>query len=180
MKLMLSLLSLCILMGCSKDRTKPNVEVIQDMMEQPALKAQDFHPYDREKSSMLTPPPGTQPKNRKPYLYSGKPVEAGKNLRNPFANDRSEAFLQRGKIHFGNFCMVCHGDLGKGDGPVAAKWQGPKIPSLMTDKIRGYGDGRIFHIITEGQGIMNPYIHQLPNEEDRWAVVNYIRSLQKL
>ena len=179
MKFIFCLLPFLIFAGCSGDTSKPNVEVIQDMMEQPSLKAQDFHPHDREKSSMLTPPQGTQPKNVKPYLYSGNPVLAGEKLRNPFANDKSEAFLKRGKIHFGNFCMVCHGEVGKGDGPVAAKWEGPKIPSLMTDKIRGYQDGRIFHIITEGQGLMNPYIHQLPEPKDRWAVVNYIRNLQK-
>ena len=68
MKFMLCLLSLIFVAGCTKDSSKPNVEVIQGMMEQPALKAQDFHPHDREKSSMLTPPAGTQPKNRKPYL----------------------------------------------------------------------------------------------------------------
>ena len=56
---------------------------------------------------------------------------------------------------------------------------GRKPPSLLTDLIKGYPDGRIFHIITEGQGLMGAYIYQLPKIDDRWAVVNYIRSLQK-
>lgn len=167
------------LSSCGPKGNKPNVEVIQDMMEQPALKAQDFHPHDREKSSMLVPPEGTWPKNVKPYLYKGKPTEAGKKLVNPLKGDKSSELSELGQRHYENFCMVCHGQGGAGDGPVAPKFQGVKPPSLLTDKIKNYPDGRIFHIITVGQGIMGTYIHQLPKEKDRWAVVNYVRSLQK-
>ena len=169
---------MAFLVACDGGPKKTNIEVVQDMMEQPALKAQDFEPHDREKSSMRVPPKGTWPKNVKPYLYKGKPEAAGKNLRNPFAGDKSEAFMKLGKTHYQNFCVVCHGKNGAGDGPVAAKFVGVKPPSLVTDKIKNYADGRIFHIITDGQGIMGTYIHQLPKEKDRWAVVNYIRSLQ--
>lgn len=167
-----------LLVGCDGGPKKPNIEVIQDMMEQPALKAQDFEPHDREKSSMRVPPKGTWPKNVKPYLYKGDAVKAGQKLKNPFAGDKSKEFIELGKVHFQNFCVVCHGKAGAGDGPVAAKFVGVKPPSLVTDKIKNFPDGRIFHIITDGQGIMGTYIHQLPKEKDRWAVVNYIRSLQ--
>ena len=167
------------IVGCAPKGNQPNVELIQDMMEQPALKAQDFHPHDREKSSMLVPPQGTWPKNVKPYLYKGKPVLAGEKLRNPYKNDQTPEFMALGKRHYQNFCLLCHGEGGKGDGQVAPKFQGIKPPSLITDKIKNYPDGRIFHIITDGQGIMGTYIHQLPKEKDRWAVVNYVRQLQK-
>lgn len=163
--------------GCGPKGNKPNVEVIQGMMEQPALKAQDFHPYDREKSSMLVPPKGTWPKNREPYLYSQTQAElAGQKMKNPYPGDAE--LTQAGKIHFNNYCMVCHGEAGKGDGPVAEKWAPVVVPSLMTDKIRNYPDGRIFHIITTGQGLMGAYITQMPSSKDRWAVVNYVRQLQ--
>ena len=165
--------------SCGPSGNEPNVEVIQDMMDQPALKAQDYHPYNREKSSMLVPPEGSWPKNVKPYLYSGKPVEAGEKLKNPYSNNNTAEFLELGKRHYNNFCLVCHGPAGQGDGPVAEKFIGRKPPSLLSDLVRNHPDGRIFHIITEGQGIMGTYIHQLPNEKDRWAVVNYVRSLQK-
>lgn len=182
-------LGLVVLSGCtfSNDNPKkPNVEVIQDMAEQPALKAQDFHPQYREKSSMLVPPKGTWPSNSnkwpkdtKPLLYDGKPEEAGKELKNPFKGNNSEDLVALGKRNYQNYCMVCHGVQGKGDGPVAEKFQGVKPPSLVTDKIKNYPDGRIYHIITYGQGIMGSYINQMPNEKDRWAVVNYVRELQK-
>jgi hypothetical protein len=168
------------LTGCGPVGNKPNVEIIQDMMEQPALKAQDFHPQDREKSSMLLPPEGSWPQGVKPYLFSqAQAVEAGNTLRNPYAGSSSAEIIQLGRIKYNNFCMVCHGDIGNGKGPVAEKWAPIVIPSLLTDKIRNYPDGRIFHIVTMGQGLMGSYINQLPSEEDRWALVNYVRELQK-
>lgn len=165
--------------ACGPTKNEPNIEVIQDMMEQPALKAQDFHPYDREKSSMIVPPEGTWPKNRKPYMYKGKAVQAGEKLKNPYASETSEEFIKLGQRNYNNYCLLCHGAGGAGDGQVAAKFVGVKPPSLLTDKIKNYPDGRIYHIITDGQGIMGAYINQMPIGKDRWAVVNYVRSLQK-
>ena len=62
---------------------------------------------------------------------------------------------------------------------MAHDFQGVKPPSLLTKKVRDYSDGRIFHIITDGQGLMGSYINQLLEEKDRCAVVKYVRSLQK-
>lgn len=166
-----------LFVSCGPKGNQPNVELIQDMMDQPALKAQDYQPYDREKSSMLVPPVGTWPKNVEPYLYKTNPEAAGKNLKNPYAG--SAEVNQLGKRHFTNFCMVCHGEKGDGKGPVAEKWLPYVIPSLLTDKIRNYPDGRVFHIVTMGQGLMGTYIHQVPGVKDRWAIVNYVRQLQK-
>lgn len=177
--LVLLTVSMHMLTGCGPTGNKPNIEVIQDMMEQPALKAQDFHPHDREKSSMLVPPKGSWPKNVDPYPYWNDPVAAGKNMKNPFSGQVSEDFIQRGKRNFNNYCMVCHGEKGRGDGSVAEKWKPVVIPSLVTDKIKNYPDGRIFHIITAGQGLMGSYINMLPSGKDRWAVVQYVRQLQK-
>lgn len=177
-KILLSILVI-FFVGCDATKNKPNVEIIQDMMDQPALKAQDYSPHDKNKSSMLVPPEGSWPQNVKPYLFKGKPIEAGEQLANPFKADTSPEFLKLGERHYNNYCSLCHGPAGLGDGQVAEKFQGVKPPSLVTDKIKTYPDGRIFHIITEGQGIMGTYIYQLPNEKDRWAVINYIRSLQK-
>ncbi len=171
--------------GCGPTANKPNVEVIQDMMEQPALKAQDFHPYDREKSSMLVPPKGTWPKNRKPYPYWNPETgfndaeAAGRELKNPYGSEASPEFTQLGKRHYTNYCVYCHGENLDGNGPVAEKWKPIVVPSLVSEKVRNFPDGRIFHIITAGQGLMGTYIHQVPEEKDRWAIVNYIRQIQQ-
>ena len=61
---------------------------------------------------------------------------------------------------------------------MASKFQGVKPPSLLSEKIRNTKDGGIFHIITEGQGVMGTYINHMPMSKDRWAVVAYVRKLQ--
>jgi mono/diheme cytochrome c family protein len=168
------------LSACSKSKhAEPNIELIQDMMEQNALKAQDFVPSDRTQGSSRLPPVGTVPLGYKPYPYHLNPLEAQKNLKNPLAGDMSAEVLTLGRTKFNTYCIVCHGALGHGDGLVAAKMS-LKPPPLVSDKIMKLNDAGIFHIITDGQGVMSSYAYQLVNERDRWAIVNYVRSLQKL
>jgi hypothetical protein len=53
-----------------------------------------------------------------------------------------------------------------------------KPPPMVSDKIKGWTDGQIYHVITAGQGVMGPYATHVP-AKSRWQVVNYIRHLQK-
>ncbi len=175
----LAVLALITTVGCSGDKSQPNVELIQDMMDQSALKAQDYEPGDVMKSASRLPPEGTVPVGYKPYPYHLDPVAAGKNLKNPLAGEMSPEVLDLGRTKFNTYCMMCHGEKALGDGPVAAKMP-LKPPSLLSEKVRTFNDANIYHIITDGQGVMASYAYQLVNEKDRWAIVNYIRSLQKL
>jgi hypothetical protein len=68
--------------------------------------------------------------------------------------------------------------LGAGDGPVAEKML-LRPPSLLSDKVKAFSDGRIFHIVTDGQGVMGSYLTQIQDEKARWSLVNYVRTLQK-
>jgi mono/diheme cytochrome c family protein len=156
-----------------------NVEIIQDMMEQDALKAQDFLPTDRNKGSSLLPPAGSVPKGYTPYKYHNDPMAAEKALKNPLGGDMSPEILSLGQTKYNTYCIVCHGPQGKGDGTVAPK-MAMKPPPLISDKIVGVNDAHIYHIITDGQGVMSSYAYQLVNEKDRWAIVNYVRSLQRI
>jgi mono/diheme cytochrome c family protein len=171
------------IIGCTRETPKfhkePNVELIQDMMEQNALKPQDFEPLDREKGSSRLPPEGTVPVGFKPYAYHLNPEAAAKNLKNPYAGQMSPEILGRGRVKFETYCAVCHGYEAKGDGPVSVK-MALKPPPLISEKITKLVDGGIFHIISDGQGVMSSYAYQLVDENDRWAIVNYVRSLQKL
>jgi mono/diheme cytochrome c family protein len=171
------------LVACTKNapelRAEPNVELIQDMMEQPALKPQDFEPYDRKKASSRLPPENTVPQGYKPYPYHMNPQGAEAALKNPLAGNSAPEVLSMGRGKFETYCAVCHGYEGKGDGPVAPKML-LKPPSLVDAKVVNYNDARIYHIITDGQGVMASYAYQIVDERDRWAIVNYIRSLQKL
>lgn len=181
---LLTLTSMLLVAGCTKGghpemHKEPNVDLIQDMMEQSALKPQDFEPGARDTASSRLPPEGTVPVGFKPYAYHLNAEAAAKNLKNPYSGKMDADVLGNGRKKFETYCAVCHGYEGKGDGPVAVK-MALKPPPLISEKIIKLNDGGIFHIITDGQGVMSSYAYQLVDENDRWAIVNYIRSLQKL
>lgn len=172
-------LSACTASGPADLHKEPNVELIQDMMESPALKAQDFDTFNREGQGSRLPPDGTVPVGYEKYPYHLQP-DLGAKLQNPVAGRMTPELLDLGRTKFETYCAVCHGYEGKGDGPVSVKMS-VKPPSLLTDKImKTYTDGHIFHVISDGQGVMSSYAYQLVNPSDRWAIVNYVRSLQKL
>lgn len=171
----LVILLACGLMGCSAGLNKTNVELIQDMMDQKNLKSQDFDQF-RNKPSNMVPPVGTVPRGYTPYKYAGKPLDAEAKLVNPLKGDT--ASLERGRDRYMVYCSMCHGLQGQGDGTVA-QYMPLKPPSLLSEKVRGFKDGRIYHIVIDGQGVMGNYATQINKEEDRWAIVNYVRSLQK-
>ncbi len=163
--------------SCSDRSSATNVEIIQDMMDQPALKAQDYEPGNPQQAASRLPPEGSVPVGYKPYPYRLNPAAAEAALKNPLSGNAQ--VLEIGRTKFEIYCAVCHGAQGKGDGTVSKKMS-IQVPSLLSDKVRAFNDGRIYHIITDGQGVMSSYAYQITNENDRWAIVNYIRSLQKL
>ncbi len=170
-------LAMSILMGCT-DHARPNVELIQDMMDSPALSPQKYDETSPNHSAMRVPPEGTQPYGFVPYRYA-KDIGGATNNKNPFAGDFSEDTLKVGIKYFNTNCAICHGEQGQGGEklPVGEK-MALKPPSLMSGKIRGWSDGQIYHVITMGQGVMGPYASHIP-QQYRWQVVNYVRTLQK-
>lgn len=170
-------LGVMVLVGCTGGKNQTNIELVQNMMDQESIKSQDWYPADGDQLQMRTPPEGTVPRNFEVYPFPNDPEAAG-GLKNPLAGDSSAEIMDLGHKNFQIYCAVCHGDKGMGDGTVAEK-MAVRPPSLLTDKIKNYPDGRIFHIITRGQGVMGSYASQITDPHKRWAVVNYLRSLQK-
>ena len=94
--------------------------------------------------------------------------------------------LERGQKYFGIYCSVCHGMNGSGNGLVnqraqeilAAHWV---PPSKLSDPGLGaetYPDGKLFSTISYGIRKMPGYASQI-KAEDRWAIVAYVRALQR-
>jgi mono/diheme cytochrome c family protein len=81
----------------------------------------------------------------------------------------------RGDTLYQTFCAVCHGGIGDGKGPV-----GPRVaaPSLLTPQAQGRSDGYLYSIIRYGRGVMPRYGDKVYRPADRWAIVNYVRTLQ--
>jgi mono/diheme cytochrome c family protein len=165
------------LASCGPSGNKPNVELIQDMMDQIAVKAQEQDDFFANGISSLVPPEHTQPVGKKPYPYANDMTKALANLKNPLAGDMSSEVLLVGQKFYNTHCMICHGQKGMGDGPLKEKYPLP-IPSLMSEKVRGWTDAHIYHVISAGQGVMGSYKSHVP-ERYRWQLVNYIRYLQK-
>ncbi len=163
--------------SCGPSGNKPNVEIIQDMMEQPAIKAQKQDDFIENGISSRVPPENTQPVGKKPYAYAMDISKAMAELKNPLEGQMSSEVLFVGQKYFNTNCMVCHGQKALGDGPIKPSYPIP-IPSLMSDKIRGWSDAQIFHVISAGQGLMGSYASHVP-EKYRWQLVNYVRHLQQ-
>ena len=167
LKKLVVLFGVVVLVGCGQHE-KPNFTYMPDMAYSPAVKPQ-------EPGSMMTPPAGSVSQGHSRYPYEVFEQEkAGSELENPLA--QTKAVLEKGREYFNIYCIVCHGPYGEGDGSVVPAY--PQPPSLQTDKIRDYPDGRIFHIITKGQGLMPSYSTQV-NSEERWAIIHYLRVLQR-
>jgi hypothetical protein len=124
--------------------------------------------------TMRTPVEGTVARGFVPYEYKGLKDSAIVNLSNPLPY--SKQVLAIGKSRFDTYCSPCHGYFGKGD--TRLRDQFPKPPTLHSDKVRNWADGNIYHVITNGQNIMPSYEKQI-SCDDRWAIVHYIRVLQR-
>ncbi|MDH3734007.1 MAG: cytochrome c [Gemmatimonadota bacterium] len=103
--------------------------------------------------------------------------EADTMLVNPTSGSAGE--LARGQEQFDVFCTPCHGSAGLGDGTVVGPNRLPPLPTLnvTSDLTRGYSDGYIWGMITNGRGVMPSY-RRIPAAE-RWLIVNYVRQLQR-
>ncbi|QJD78117.1 cytochrome c [Spirosoma rhododendri] len=95
-------------------------------------------------------------------------------LKNPIP--QTEQSLADGKVLYGRYCQHCHGEGGKGDGPVAAQYKG--VPNYSSDALKTLNDGHIFHVITNGKGRMWPHGSQV-TPDDRWKIVQYVHKLQQ-
>lgn len=148
---------------------KPNFIYMPDMVYSPALKAQ-------EEGAMRKPPEGAVSRDYAgAYRFAKEENDrAGRELRNPLR--ATSLTLKRGQKMYNAFCIVCHGPAGEGDGTIVPKF--PRPPSLQSDKVRNWADGNIFHVITTGQNLMPSYAAQIV-PEDRWAIIHYVRALQR-
>jgi mono/diheme cytochrome c family protein len=144
------------------------------MENQGKLKAQKPSALFKDGIGMRPPVEGTVARGFIPYAYKGKPEEAATSLGNPLLPTRET--LERGKTRFLTFCSPCHGNFGRGDSRLAGQFPNP--PTLHSDKVRNWPDGSIYHVITEGQNVMPSYAAQI-GRDDRWAIVHYIRVLQR-
>jgi mono/diheme cytochrome c family protein len=122
---------------------------------------------------MRMPVEGTVARGFIPYPFEGQ-TEPTEVLSNPYFPTKEN--LELGKRKFLTYCSPCHGNFAEGDSRLAGQFPNP--PTLHSDRARNFPDGKIYHIITVGQNVMPSYASQVTREE-RWAIVNYVRVLQR-
>jgi len=98
-----------------------------------------------------------------------------KTLKNPVKDDAS--LIKVGKMIYSKHCKSCHGSKGKGDGPKAANLD--TFPGDFANAdFQAQPDGAIYYQSIIGRDDMPNYESKIPDDEDRWALVNYIRTLK--
>jgi mono/diheme cytochrome c family protein len=163
-----------------RDRGQPNADFWPEaqMADSPAYDAFAPNPNFPDGLTLRVPPAGTIARGHLPLHYQATPAEAlraGRELTNPFAPDDASR-LRRGSDVYANFCQVCHGPLGEGNGPVTQRGF-PLAASLLADRAVQMKDGQMFHVLTYGQGRMPALAAQLASE-DRWSAILHVRVLQ--
>lgn len=163
---------------------QPRIHIVPDMDNQPKYKAQSRNPLFADRRAMRPPVEGTVARGTtlgNPALVSGK---TGEDWVEAIPVTVNRDLLQRGRERYDIYCSPCHGLAGAGDGMVAKRadelmegtWTPPT--SFHTDLIRQRPVGHIFNTISYGIRNMPAYGSQIP-VEDRWAVVAYVRALQR-
>ena len=195
--LLLSSGALLLLAACGGDKDSPGLEYMPDMYRSPAIEAYvDYgqDPYyfadtivnrQRLTKSARYAPEGTiafaaeqeKAAYNFPYPYPNTTEgyeQAGLELRNPIAF--TQPSVDKGKVLYDKFCLHCHGATGAGDGPVVSKGGHPP-PTAYSGPLKDLSEGKIFHSITFGKGMMGSHAGQL-NKEERWLVTRYVQYLQ--
>ncbi len=147
----------------SPNKILPNGQTNQPPAEGSVARSSSFFPYS--------------PKNIGEKVVDQ--AKAGKELQNPV--EVNVVSLAEGKRQYEIFCMDCHGVDAKGDGHLYTARLFPAKPRDLTGSyVQNMPDGSIFFIITEGSisGLMGPHGTQI-SAENRWKIVNYLRSFVK-
>lgn len=99
-----------------------------------------------------------------------------KKMENPYAND--ESLVKVGKMLYSKHCKSCHGNTGLGDGPKAKQletWCG----DFSTAEFQSESDGILYYKSFIGRDEMPNFEKKITDEEDRWSIINYIRTMKK-
>ena len=94
-------------------------------------------------------------------------------MKNP-TNPKDDVAI--GKSLYSKHCKSCHGSEGYGDGPKADEMIGD-LGDFSTEEFQAQSDGALFYKTTFGRDDMPEYTKKIPDDEDRWLLVNYIRTL---
>ena len=184
-KIVKALILVCFifLAGCQGYRSeKPPIHPNPNMDWQPKFKAQ---------SKPLQPVDGTvawgneqsfnDSNTRQQYIQNNTQLYEGRNSDGSFIDSIpltiTDALMERGQERYNIYCAVCHTETGNGTNSIISK-KGWIAYNLYSELTQSRSDGELFDAITNGIRTMGGYKKQI-STEDRWAIVLYVRALQK-
>lgn len=162
----------------------PRVHIVPDMDFQPKFKFQTANALFDDGRSMRPPVPGTIAESDHALDEHRDRGKKNGQWAATFPMPVGESMIRRGQQQFNIFCAPCHGLAGMGDGIVSqralqrsdSRWTPPT--SLHVDAVRQQPVGQVFGTISSGIRTMPSYAAQI-SVEDRWAMVLYVRALQR-
>jgi mono/diheme cytochrome c family protein len=95
-------------------------------------------------------------------------------MKNPYAGVSDADNI--GRILYAKHCKSCHGSKGKGDGTKAKSIDTP-IGDFTEASFKQQTDGSMYYKSFIGRDDMPSFIKKIPDEEEQWMVINYIRNL---
>jgi cytochrome c553 len=149
----------------------------QDMYNQPRYKPYAADPFFADGASARPLPPHTVARGHADLdtgYFEGQ-TDEGKLLE-ALPMPVTRAMLDRGRERFDIYCAVCHGRTGEGNGMIVQRGF-PSPPSYHIERLRNAPAGYLYHVISDGYGVMYSYAARVA-PADRWAIVAYIRALQ--
>ena len=176
----LALASAVAVTGCARGCTssRPPIHLNPSMDNQSKVRPQTESAFFFNGASMRDPVPGTVAiggLKEDTVFFTGKAADGQYVATVPVpVND---ALLERGQQRYEIYCEPCHDARGDGRGIL---FQRASVPTgnYHTEKILKYADGELFEIITNGRGLMAGYKWPVP-PSDRWAIIAYVRELQR-
>ncbi len=171
---------------------KPPIEIFPDMDRQAKFKPQGENPFFGDRRDDRPVPRNTVPRGNylnyeqvfsedfedsnlgRTTFLRGKNTDGSWVDKLPIEVDYS--LMEMGRQKYEIFCTVCHGSAGDGNGVTQP--YGILATSFHDDRLRNEADGYIYDVIANGKGLMYGLKDRL-NPEERWAVVLYLRALQR-
>jgi len=119
----------------------------------------------------------------RPFYYGDTEEERQRAMREITTSPvpATEENIAKGKRLYNIYCAICHGEKGDGEGFLVREDGGvyPAMPAnFLSADLKNSTDGRYYYAIMKGRNMMEPFYDKLDYEE-RWQVIQYIRSLQK-
>ena len=151
---MIMLLCAVVVAGCKRE----------DMYTQPKNVTWSYDVAFPQALRMLRPVPGTVARNPPPQSAPQPPAITA-------------ALLARGEQRFDVDCEPCHDPTGDGDGMVVRRGF-PHPPELFAPRLQAATAQHLYDVITRGHGVMYSFADRV-SPADRWAIVAYIRALQR-